>query len=422
MTTLNKLNQSFNYINGIGLALIAICTIFIHFNSKPAQTQLTYLPFLLPLFFLLPIKKEIYSTEIKFLIIVSFIFLSSFISYGIQGDIFTQDFRSHWTYLIVFGVFSVLIHKKITADYLYIILILASILVFYDIVTEFINDGSRGWNTHGKPIFFGNIALTTGLIAMILSLNKGTHWIIRTLLVLSSFAGIAGSIWSQTRGGWIYLIIFSIVFLFGYVLFSNNKKKSSLYAAVFLILLSIVALPFSKAVENRLSYAYSNIENYFTGESANTSIGLRLELWRVSVEQFINNPLVGSARSGFLAIKNEMISESDITPVARPFEHAHSDFFWTLGTKGLVGVISLYGFYLFLLRFYYINSKRNNVRLYAFSGITLVTSYMVYGLSESFFSMKLGIGYFIIINLLLIRLIGINDRENVEPLILGRSN
>jgi O-antigen ligase len=422
MTLLNKWGRGFNFINGIGLALIAICIVFIHFNSKPAQTQLTYLPFLLPLFFLLPLKKEIYSTEIKFLILVSFIFLSSLISYGIQGDIFTQDFRSHWTYLIAFGVFSVLIHKKITAEYLYAILILALILVFYDVLIEFFNHGKRGWNTHGKPIFFGNIALTTGLMAMILSLNKGTHWAIRILLILSSFAGIAGSIWSQTRGGWIYLIIFSIVFLSGYVLFSNNKKKAFLYGAIFLILLSIVALPFSKAVESRLSYAYSNIENYFSGGNANTSVGLRLELWRVSVEQFINNPLIGSARSGFLAIKNEMISESDITRAVRAFEHAHSDFFWTLGTKGLLGVISLYGFYLFLLRFYYINSKRKDVRLYAFSGITLVTSYIVYGLSESFFSMKLGIGYFIIVNLLLIRLISIYDRENSEALVFGRSN
>ena len=172
MNALNKWNRSFSYINGIGLVLISICFLFMHLNSKPAQTQLTYLPMILPLFLLLPLRKEVYKVEIQLLIFTCLIFISSLISYGAQGDILTQDFRSHWTYLLVFGVLSVLIQTRITKDYLYTILILSGALVLYNVGIEFFNNGSRGWQTHGKPIFFGNIALTTGLVSLVLSLDK----------------------------------------------------------------------------------------------------------------------------------------------------------------------------------------------------------------------------------------------------------
>lgn len=410
--------SGFKVINGIGLILIAICFIFIHFNSKPAQTQLTYLPLLLPLFFLLPLKKIIYLNELKFLCFVGLIFISSCISYGFQGDIFTQDFRSHWTYLLVFGVFSVFVQKELTKKYLFGIVIIASTMVAYDVYVEYMNHGVRGFNTHGKPIFFGNIALTTGLISFILSLDKKNNWWVRGLLLLSAIAGVAGSIWSQTRGGWIFLILFSVVFLFGYIISANNKKNSLLFGGGFLIILFLTALPFSAAIESRLGYAYSNIEAYFSGGNANTSVGLRFELWRVSIEQFSNNPIVGSARSGFLAIKENMLSNKTIATKANILEHAHSDIFWTLGTKGLLGVISLYALYVLLLRFYYLNTKNMASRPYAWSGLTVVLSYFIYGLSESFFSMKLGIGYFIIINLVLIRLISFQNREDEKPLIL----
>lgn len=422
MSTSRKWNKSLGIINGLGLALISICFLFMHLNSKPAQTQLTYLPMLLPLFLLLPLRKEIYKVEIQFLILSSLIFISSLISYGIQGDIFTQDFRSHWTYLLVFGVFTILIQTKVTKNYLYTILILSGALVLYNVGTEYFNNGSRGYHTHGKPIFFGNIALTTGLVSLVLSLDKAQSLMVRVLLLLAAVAGIAGSIWSQTRGGWIFLILFFGVFVFSQIISAQNKKKAVLLVLGSFIVLCLIGLPFAQKIETRINHAQSNIENYFTGGNANTSLGLRFEFWRVAIEQFKDDPIVGSARTGFLSKKDQMLSENRLASSAKSFEHAHSDLFWTMGTKGLLGLMSLYGLYLFLVRFYRRNYKNKEVRFYALSGLTVVAGYMVYGLSESFFSMKLGIGYFIIINLVLIRIISLSNKNSDQLLVLFDRN
>jgi O-antigen ligase len=422
MNTIVNIKRPFNIINGLGLALIAICFIFINFNSNPAETQLTYLPLLLPLFFLLPVKKEIYRDEIKFLILILCIFSSSILSYAVQGEIFTHDFRSHWIYLISIGIFVVLIQSKISKNYLFVILIMSSFLVAYNVFLEYFGNGVRGSTTHGKPIFFGNIALTTGLVSLILSLSKDNHWLVKILLLLSAIFGVAGSIWSQTRGGWVFLILFMVIFAYNYILNSRNKKRSLLYGVCSFIILCIIALPFKGAIESRVSSGYTNIESYFSVGNAGTSVGLRFEFWRVATEQFVDNPLIGSARSGFLAKKNQMIAKGEVIPAAKSFEHAHSDFFWTIGTKGLLGLLSLYGLYMFLFRFYYINSGRKEVRMYALSGLTVVTSYLVYGLSESFFSMKLGIGYFIIINAILMRLICTHPQHRQKPLVLLQGN
>jgi O-antigen ligase len=398
-------------INTLGLILIGICFSFIHFKSNPAETQLTYFVLMLPFFFLLPLKNYIYRTELIFILFVVLIFLSSIISYGIQGDIFTKDFRSHWVYLIVFGISAIFTQGKITKKYLLLLVIFSSFMVIYDVFIELAGTGSRGYKAHGKPIFFGNIALTTGLVSFILFLDKRNSKCIKGLLLLSAVAGIAGSIWSQARGGWIFLLLFVLVFSYVYVSRARNKIKASLHSIAFVLALAVISLPFMKEIESRVTSAYSNIDSYFLGVNANTSIGLRFELWRVSFEQFINNPLVGSGRSGFLVQKDQMLIENRVTPRAKIFEHAHSDFFWTLGTKGLVGIFSLYGLYLFLFRFYYIHCKREETKYYAASGITLISGYIVYGLSESFFSIKLGIGYFVILNLILIRLISEKNKE-----------
>lgn len=421
MNVLDKYSHSFGLINKIGLLMIAICFIFIHFNSNPAETQLKLLPFIFPFFFLLPIKKEFYKDELKFVFLILCIFLVSIVSYGAQGDILTQDFRSHWIYLIILGVFTVLVQSKVSKNYLFAILILSSTLVAYDVVKELFSNQTRGYFTHGKPIFFGNIALTTGLVSLIFALNKG-YWLTRSLLLFSAVAGIAGSIWSQTRGGWIFLILFIVVFAYNYIINSKSKKRALLLGTSSLIVLCIIALPFKAAIESRTSSGYSNIQSYFNDGSANTSVGLRFELWRVSAEQFIDNPIIGSARTGFMAKKNQMISLGEVIPATKNFEHAHSDLFWTMGTKGLLGLISLYGLYMFLFRFYYINLRREEVRMYALSGLTVVGGYMVYGLSECFFSMKLGIGYFIIINAILMRLICTYREDGEKPLALFQGN
>lgn len=137
--------------------------------------------------------------------------------------------------------------------------------------------------------------------------------------------------------------------------------------------------------------------------------------------QFLSSPLIGSARSGFLETKSDMLEEGRVNPGAKYFKHAHSDIFWTLGTKGLLGVAALYGFYFYLLGFYYKNIRSESTRLYAISGLSVVGGYLIYGLTESFFSMKLGIGYFLIINIILMRLINTSIENKENPVIcLGK--
>lgn len=417
ITTLNIRKVS-EILNGVGLFLIAVCFLFIHLNAQPAQTQLTYLPLILPLFLLLPVKKEIYPTEIKFIFLVLCIFISSLISYGWLGEVFTQDFRSHWIYLLVFGVVAILSQSRVSKFHLIVLLILASSMVAYNVITEYLANATRGFHTHGKPIFFGNIALTSGLVSLVLSMKKDNHWFVRGLLFFSAMVGITGSVWSQSRGGWLFLVIFLSIFIFLNIIKAKNRKRACFYSLLLIVFIFLASLPFKNFIDTRISSAYSNIYNYIVHKKGNSSVGLRFGFWEVSVEQFIDEPLIGSARSGFLEKKYSMIEEGLLDARSKHYEHAHSDIFWNLGTKGLLGLITLYGLYAFLLRFYYVNCKRNEIRIYALSGLTVVGSYIVYGFSESFFSMKLGIGYFIILNALLIRLICINRSDQEKPLIL----
>ncbi len=387
---------SFVFLAGMAFAAI-------HLDAAPAQYQLSYLVWLLPLIILLKPRVQLARPEKLFLLSCVLMFLSTVLSFGMSGDLADpQSIRTYWLYLLPVGLVMTFSQIQISRQWLYSLMIIAAIMSFIVVIKDNLYGGVRG-SHHGSPIPFGSVSLLTALLCLIFAMDRSVSKWLRLVLLVSSVIGLVAVIWSGTRGAWLFLVFWACV-AFALLLKhgSSVKQKMTVITMVLILVAGVMITPVPDLLKKRVSGAYTEVEQYFSGESVTTSSGQRFELWKVAFNTFTENPLFGAGRFGFLHEKQSMNSEGRVK-VIKSLEHAHNDVLWILATRGLLGLTVFAGLFIFLIGFYKNNLRDSRTKLVAYAGLTVCTGTLVYGLTDIFMSLKLTIGYFMIVNALLIR-------------------
>ena len=389
---------SFVFLAGMAFAAI-------HLDAAPAQYQLSYLVWLLPLIILLKPRVQLARPEKLFLLSGVLMFLSTVLSFWMSGDLADpQSVRTHWLYLLPVGLVATFSRTGVSRQWLYSLLIIAAIMSFIVVIKDNLYGGARG-SHHGSPIPFGTVSLSTALLCLIFAMDRSVSKWLRLMLLTSSLLGLFAVTWSGTRSAWLFLVMWvCIAFVLGLKSEGSIKHKMMAIASALVLVTAVMLSPVSELMNKRVSGAYTEVGQYFSGERVTTSAGQRLELWKVAFNTFRENPLLGAGRSGFLEEKQGM-NDSGEVEVVRYLQHAHNDVLWILATRGLLGLMVFAGLFILLIGFYKRNLRDPGTRLAAYAGLTVCAGALVYGLTDIFMSLKLTIGYFMIINALLIRFI-----------------
>lgn len=137
----------------------------------------------------------------------------------------------------------------------------------------------------------------------------------------------------SARTGYIALIAVS-----GFILFNLYKINKLLLPGIILAL-SLLALS-SDGLWKRIEAGRSDMTQYSSG-IADTSLGSRFEMWKVSWKNFVENPVFGAGTNGFF---KRWVDEGS-QKVTQKLNNAHSTYFHILGNYGLAG----FGILLFFL-------------------------------------------------------------------------
>lgn len=240
-------------------------------------------------------------------------------------------------------------------------------------------DTNRLGNYYTNPIPFGDIALLLGFLAVTtIQIEERNNFFIFLLRIFALMCGIYISYKSGSRGGWI-----AIPILIGIVVMQNRDilTKRFFYLLAMIITLTLLYIFSSHYAIHRIDDIFTNISSFFAG-NADTSIGLRLSLWRASIILFIDNPLYGVGK-GHLEPALNMLAKSGFLIPQAVNQHAHSDFFSIMAEMGSVGILCLLLLY-FGITFYFWKS-RNSVaepeKSAAYSGLAVATSTIIFGLT-----------------------------------------
>jgi O-antigen ligase len=245
-------------------------------------------------------------------------------------------------------------------------------------------------------IHLGDLALLLGVLSLI-SINwiGRDHNFIKVLKIGGFIAGMFVSILSSARGGWIAIPVFVGVYVYS----QNKKSFVNKFEMATLAFggISILAYLFVEPIHQRLWLIYSEIFQFGSG-NVDTSIGVRLQLWKAAIHLIAENPIFGVGADGFARAMDGMSASGFITPTAAEYGkgEVHNEILAQtvrFGVFGLASILAIYfvPFYLFLRA----NKVGNRQQIgAAMMGMCVTLGFFVFGLTVETFDLKMTAAFY----------------------------
>ncbi|VVD98936.1 O-antigen ligase family protein [Pandoraea anhela] len=255
---------------------------------------------------------------------------------------------------------------------------------------------ARAESSFLNPIHFGDIAVLLGILSMV-SIHWLSHdkpWIVAFKLI-GAAAGCYASWASQSRGGWIVLPCLLIVWL----LWRNHPVSVKRRLTITLIAVVLLASTFaSRVVRDRFEMIRSDLVSLSAG-NANTSTGIRLELWKAAGKLIAQRPLLGQGAHGYRDAMPGMAASGELTPEAADLGkgEVHNQVLAYFVDYGLLGLLSILGVYagpaIFFLRSAQLRRAHVANRA-ALMGLMSAVAFAVFGLTVETFNLKVTVAFY----------------------------
>ncbi len=245
---------------------------------------------------------------------------------------------------------------------------------------------------HTNPIQFGNIALLFGVLCLVRSMVVFEWSRFNSLLWLGFVSGLAASVWSQTRGGWL-----AVVLIFVWILANATKQwapvKRGAAALVMFALLAVPTLQPGGVVQSRITVAVKEFNAFFETGRQDTSVGARLAMWTLGTQGVAQAPWLGQGNKGWLQTRDAAIADGRLSSFSAHLTHLHNEYLNVVFKRGLVGLALYLAMFLVpMVLFFkpYLHDSRPDVRALAMAGMVTPMMFMDFGLTQTFLSHNSG--------------------------------
>lgn len=251
----------------------------------------------------------------------------------------------------------------------------------------------RAGNPFTNPIPFGDTALVLGFMGAIgLAERDRPHWD-QALRVLGLVAGCYASYASESRGGWLAIPVMLWVLFMRFDM-ARLQPRRVLAAFAASLALCVVAGANTPVVQSRFAAAASDIQLLGQGQ-ANTSIGLRLQLWQASWQLFTEHPVLGVGKGRLESSLREM-AQTGRASAAIVHPHSHNEIFSTLAEMGALGLAALLLLYGGTTAYFWRHrhSPDPDVATAAGMGLVLTLGTLVFGFTIDVFSLVMNTAFY----------------------------
>lgn len=197
-----------------------------------------------------------------------------------------------------------------------------------------------------NAIQYGGIAMYLGFAALTLAVLGRWSKAQTALMGMLGACGVLASFLSDSRGSWVAIpLLIAAIWLMAWL--NGYKKLASIAAAVMIIAGVLIAVPAYQKLEQRTQEASNEIALYLKEPQkyAVTSVGQRLEQWRLAVHLIEQRPISGWGLAGYPAAKQKMVDQGLAHPSVMEYGHAHNEILDMWVKRGLLGLILLLLFY-----------------------------------------------------------------------------
>ena len=261
-----------------------------------------------------------------------------------------------------------------------------------------------------NAIQYGDLSLLLGLMCAAVLLAHWGQWSAWQRLgwAAALLLGCLGSLLSESRGGWLAL---ALVVPVGSWLLRRRGQRRLLLRSAGVVALALAALLAFKGAElqQRLDKGYDEAISYQQNGDASTSVGHRLEHWRLAWSMAQQHPWLGWGRSGYQQEKVRRVAAGQAQASVLQYQHAHNEVLDLWAKHGLLGVCALAVFYGVPLGLFWPRQQRvldtaghldRTALALCLVGVLLPLSYFAFGWTQVFLAHNSGNMFYLFMCLL----------------------
>jgi len=239
--------------------------------------------------------------------------------------------------------------------------------------------GSRGTV---NPILFGDISVLLAFASLISWSHFKSNKILRILPILGFVLGLLASVNSLARGSWVAIPLLTIVVMYYLYIHLENKKRLIIPLVAIIIVLAGTSFVGWGKIEPRVTIAVKEFQEYFAGESYQTSVGYRLETYKGALLVLKENPLYGVG----LGHRAKAFDDLESRGLLRDLSYilnTHNQILEDGIHKGIIGIVIYLALMFFLLIHFYKRLTKSPTHAV---GLILMVGFAAFGLTNITFT------------------------------------
>lgn len=315
----------------------------------------------------------------------------------------SRDYESPVRFLLAIPILYAMAYLGINQVWLMLSIALGGIaMMLYGMYDAF----ALGIDRVGEsPIRFGNIGMLTAFFAFIslffIPAKVQHRHLLQALLLVGGIGGLIASLLSGTRGGWLLPIAAIPILAICIACQSQKARKAAIAFIIFCCSgIAVLYLIPNTGIASRVQLAVTELKNYQpNSDSANTSVGARLEMWRLAIKAIEEKPWTGWGIKGYRYRIDKFHYDGEGAAVVLYHRHPHNDVLNEAAKRGIFSsIVMIFGLYLFPFWQFAKRIRHPNaqVRYFALLGIVFITAWVMFGLVDSFLEWNQVILYYLI--------------------------
>ncbi len=259
-----------------------------------------------------------------------------------------------------------------------------------------------------NAIQWGNLAL---LLACLAAVPLVVFWRVdrkpwRMLMVVAVGLGLAASLLSQSRGGWVALAGVLALWLVVVWRIRPRLMLPLVAGAAGLLVVLALVLGLTPRFKERIDLATTEISGYLDTGKENTSVGLRLAQYGLVAQLIPQKPWLGWGAHGFVAEMQRRVDAGEYGPEMMHYPQVHNDFLDVWVKVGILGVALQATLFAWVLGIFWPSRARlaryaedsplwREVLALRVMGCVVPVAYLLFGMSQPFFNHNSGIMCFV---------------------------
>ena len=204
---------------------------------------------------------------------------------------------------------------------------------------------------------------------------------VRLLIFVSMLCAFYASILSTARGAWLAAPVL-IIILAWYAVKTRSFNIKSISVIIAILLVMVTLSPARDLIATRYVEAVNEVKMFSSGEKFDTSVGGRLALWDVAIKIWKENPVLGTGPGDY---NDDLVGYQShgLYPGIYVHDSVHNIYLQALASTGIVGLLVFIPVFIIFPLLYLYRVNDSGRQLEKLSGLVLIVSVLIFGLTES---------------------------------------